>query len=150
MTNKELQEKLKQYPDDAVVHAELFTRNGRGGAFQEDLLLNSMGYFEKENMLHIECAFQIGWLNAHPEFQPPAEPEEEEPEETGEEPGTVEQGREEEPSLRRCRCGEMPRLARDPSGRWYYVCLNCMRRGDGATVREQAADLWNDHMRQIG
>lgn len=86
MTNKELQEKLKQYPDDAVVHAELFTRNGRGGAFQEDLLLNSMGYFEKENVLHIECAFQIGWLNAHPEFQPPPEPEEdeeEEPEERG-------------------------------------------------------------------
>ena len=86
MTNKELQEKLKQYPDDAVVHAELFTRNGRGGAFREDLLLSSMGYFEKENTLHIGCAFQIGWLNAHPEFQPPSEPEEdddEEPEETG-------------------------------------------------------------------
>lgn len=101
MTNKELQEKLKQYPDDSVVHAELFTRNGRGGTFQEDLFLNSMGYSEKENTLHIDCALQIGWLNAHPEFQPPSEPEEEESEEAGDKPWTAEQGKEKELTPRR-------------------------------------------------
>ena len=80
MTIKELKDWLAQFPDDATVMARVIARNGRGGTFQEDLILTSSHLDEKdgEKLAYIDFGFEIGWLNAHPEFQPPTETEEEE------------------------------------------------------------------------
>lgn len=72
MTIRELKDWFGQYPDDAVVHARVVARNGRGGTFEEQLLLADSHHDEKENVVYVNCGFEIGWLNAHPEFQTPA------------------------------------------------------------------------------
>lgn len=75
MTIKELKDTIGQYPDDAQIVARVIARNGRGGAFEEQLILNDSHHEEEDNTVYLNCGFEIGWLNAHPEFQPPAEPE---------------------------------------------------------------------------
>ena len=78
MTIKELKDWLAQFPDDATVMARVIARNGRGGTFQEDLVLTGSHLDEKdgEKLAYIDCGFEIGWLDNHPEFAPQPEPEE--------------------------------------------------------------------------
>lgn len=75
MTILELKDWLDKYPDTAQIHASVVARNGRGGTFEEQLLFDGSHHDERTNTVYMTFGFEIGWLNAHPEFQPPAEPE---------------------------------------------------------------------------
>lgn len=66
MTIKELKDTLSQYPDDARIVARVIARNGRGGTFEEQLVLNDSHHDEQENAVYLNCGFEIGWLNRLP------------------------------------------------------------------------------------
>lgn len=83
MTIKEAKEWLGKYPDDAEIYSHVVARNGRGGTFEEKLLFDGSYLEEKDGRktVYLSYGFEIGWRNAHPEFQTPADQEAEADEE---------------------------------------------------------------------